>query len=85
MSLRDDIFYGLSLLAILSIPALGIYIVNHESPKGEIANLEPLRREISVLREELAQAAASRCMTINTERLDIYQVPNLGVKKVSKP
>lgn len=68
---------GVTLLFIIGAAASS---VTHQP-----SEVEELRARVEALEKRAEASEALRSMTINALRLDIYEVPNLGIKKVRKP
>lgn len=69
----------------LCISIVLIFIAAASSMIHRPSEVEELRARVEALEKRAEASETLRSMTINALRLDIYEVPNLGIKKVRKP
>ena len=70
----------------LSLAVVAVVFFGHPAPKvAEPVDLAPVIAKMDTLEEKVVNLSLSKCMVIQTPSLSVYEVPNIGVKKVSKP
>lgn len=77
----------LAMVALVLGFAIGRAVEKGKSPPDTLGVEAPLEARISALEARAAAEAARRCLAVQTDKLEftVYQTPNLGIKKVSKP